>query len=239
MCMSGCRNHPANPFPVCGTYPWKVHFLILAPLLMELALCVMLFGWWGEPVRQAFAGARMLYPHVTHLMQWVSNWGNLLLYGVVAGLFVWMLHRRDTRGIRFFMAFAVISLLTLGVAVQLMKYGLGMPRPGVPWPPHAFASNAFASFPSGHTANIIVSAIPLAIWFNDRRISIQLSLLVACMAFSRIWLGMHHPVDIVGSLVVGSIAAWLIVRIGLPLPTRRLMSSFGSETGTGTGGEQA
>ena len=101
---------------------------------------------------------------------------------------------------------------------QIMKYGLGMPRPGFPWPPYPLGFiNQYASFPSGHTATIITAAVPLALWFRNRPFSLFLSAVIALMGFSRVWLGQHHPIDIVGGMLLGSIAARCIACERLPM----------------------
>lgn len=74
-----------------------------------------------------------------------------------------------------------------------------------------------ASFPSGHTATIITAAVPLALWFRNRPFSLFLSAVIALMGFSRVWLGQHHPIDIVGGMLLGSIAARCIACERLPM----------------------
>ena len=44
-----------------------------------------------------------------------------------------------------------------------------------------------------------------------------LSAVIALMGFSRVWLGQHHPIDIVGGMLLGSIAARCIACERLPM----------------------
>ena len=44
-----------------------------------------------------------------------------------------------------------------------------------------------------------------------------LSAVIALMGFSRVWLGQHHPIDIVGGILLGSIAARCIACERLPM----------------------
>ena len=88
----------------------------------------------------------------------------------------------------------------------------------LPWPPYPLGFiNQYASFPSGHTATIITAAVPLALWFRNRPFSLFLSAVIALMGFSRVWLGQHHPIDIVGGMLLGSIAARCIACERLPM----------------------
>ena len=115
-------------------------------------------------------------------------------------------------------ALRFVQRLLLCFVMQIMKYGLGMPRPGFPWPPYPLGFiNQYASFPSGHTATIITAAVPLALWFRNRPFSLFLSAVIALMGFSRVWLGQHHPIDIVGGMLLGSIAARCIACERLPM----------------------
>lgn len=210
-------------------YPWRVHVFMLLPLTAATLFTALAFGWWGEPVRVAFAVLRTEYPSVTLALHLVTDFGNPLLYCGYVVLLAQAAHARDMGRLRDIACFAAISLLVLCVILQIVKYGLGIPRPGFPWPPQPWISHNYASFPSGHTANVIVSAIPLAIWIRGVRFRLLLSLLVACMGISRVWLGVHHPADIAGSIVFGSLAAWCVMRCAaLPL-FRRLHPSGNSE----------
>ena len=47
--------------------------------------------------------------------------------------------------------------------------------------------------------------------------SLFLSVVIALMGFSRVWLGQHHPIDIVGGMLLGSIAARCIACERLPM----------------------
>ena len=77
-------------------------------------------------------------------------------------------------------------------------------------------------FPSGHVMFAVVCFGGLVIvlsGFGDRYVVLRriaqviLVLLVAAMAMSRVYLGVHWPSDAVGALVMGG--AWLVVMIGL------------------------
>ncbi|MFQ8736159.1 MAG: phosphatase PAP2 family protein [Bilophila wadsworthia] len=140
--------------------------------------------------------------------------GNPLIYVFYLVLLL-ALHQRDWRETMFVLRCVLFSVFFLCFVMQIMKYGLGMPRPGFPWPPYPLGFiNQYASFPSGHTATIITAAVPLALWFRNRPFSLFLSAVIALMGFSRVWLGQHHPIDIVGGMLLGSIAARCIASSG-------------------------
>lgn len=59
-----------------------------------------------------------------------------------------------------------------------------------------------ASFPSGHTAISFGSAVAL-FFYLDRRLGIGLLSLAAMIAWSRLYVGVHYPTDVLGGLVFG------------------------------------
>ena len=68
------------------------------------------------------------------------------------------------------------------------------------------------SFPSGHAVASI--AIVAALWFKGlTRIASVLSVLVALICFSRIYLGLHYVTDILGGVLVGALVAFILAKL--------------------------
>lgn len=64
------------------------------------------------------------------------------------------------------------------------------------------------SFPSGHTAASFAAAFAL-FFAGSRRIAIPALVLAVLIAFSRMYLYVHFPTDILGGIVVGVFCGWL------------------------------
>ena len=202
-------------------YRWGGHLCLLAPLGAVMTFIIFCLGWWGEPVRQFFSQLAAADISITRFMSVITHIGNPLIYGCYFMLLLVALAKRDKEKKVFVLRCALFSIFFLCFAMQLIKYGLGMPRPGFPWPPYPLGFiNQYASFPSGHTATAVTAAIPLALWFKNRPFSLFLSVLIALIGFSRIWLGQHHPIDIVGGMLLGSIAARYIACERIPIKSR-------------------
>jgi undecaprenyl-diphosphatase len=61
------------------------------------------------------------------------------------------------------------------------------------------------SFPSGHTIASFEAAVVLLI--RDKRFGIPATVLACLIAFSRLYLYVHYPTDIIASVILGSLLA--------------------------------
>jgi membrane-associated phospholipid phosphatase len=131
-----------------------------------------------------------------------------LAAAVVVGLAL----RVDRRGDAIFV---VVVAIGAGAAVAVLKPLIGRLRP-----PAAFrvvSSETSQSFPSGHalaSASILgVLAVVSLPQINHRRkraaVVVASVLLVALIGFSRMYLGVHWPTDVLGGWLIG--AGWLIL----------------------------
>jgi len=65
-----------------------------------------------------------------------------------------------------------------------------------------------ASFPSGHTANAVAGALVLTV-IAPRARALWWAL-AAAIAYSRLYLGVHYPFDVLGGAIVGLLASALV-----------------------------
>ena len=78
------------------------------------------------------------------------------------------------------------------------------------------------SFPSGHTCSAFAAAC--AWWFclPKRRMGVTGLVLAALMGFSRLYVGVHFPTDVLAGAMVGSLCGWAVwmayQRLGPRLP---------------------
>jgi len=74
------------------------------------------------------------------------------------------------------------------------------------------------SFPSDHASAAF--GIAFGIYFIDRRVGRFFVAVAALIAAGRVLVGAHYPSDVLASLVVSVIAAYIVVRFGRPLLNR-------------------
>ena len=142
----------------------------------------------------------------------------LMTIVVVLSLFF---HRKRREGI--IVAMTAISAQT---SIELFKFLYARPRPDPVQPPlHAYT----ASFPSGHTAEstaIFLTVATVIATFEAKDNTKILAYTVATFAilaigFSRVYLGMHWPTDVLGGWVLGTawaLAAWTALRMKPAIP---------------------
>ena len=80
---------------------------------------------------------------------------------------------------------------------------------------HPWSSSTDASFPSDHTS--LSFAIAFAVLAFDRVAGALFLVLAAIIGVGRLFIGAHYPGDVLGGVVVGALAALLVVRLGRPL----------------------
>ena len=82
------------------------------------------------------------------------------------------------------------------------------------------------SFPSGHTASSVAAAVALSrMWPAGRVVWWTLA---ALMAYSRVYLGHHYPLDVVGGALVGLLSSFWVLggrhpATSAPMPRRSLL----------------
>lgn len=110
-------------------------------------------------------------------------------------------------------------MMTVGFAGiiinQFLKLWFRIPRPWVKDPNFTIVESARAdasgySFPSGHTQNAFATLGAPARFYKNSVVRIILVILIALTAFSRMYLGVHTPLDVGVSLVVGTILVFVI-----------------------------
>ena len=117
-----------------------------------------------------------------------------LLIAIIAALY-W---RRSA----IFLYVALADLLA-GVSSDLLRHAIGRERPPLrfPEPQPLVHVPGNPSFPSGHAATSFACAATLA-WLTPLS-PVALYVLAALIAFSRVYVGVHYPLDVIGGAALG------------------------------------
>lgn len=142
--------------------------------------------------------ATWAHPSLDVFFRIVTDLGSHATYFVVCAPLFWVVDRRRA---------SVLFLLVLFSAYinTFAKLGFNTPRPD---PTLArvmdlrpFQSNS-PSFPSGHTQGAIVFWSFVALWARRRWVSVLAAVMMILVGFSRIYLGAHFPIDVLGGVVL-------------------------------------
>ena len=133
------------------------------------------------------------------------------------------------------------AVWSVDLVVLVLKHAIGRPRPfeTVAGADPLIGYTAGDSMPSGHAATSFAGAVVLAAFF--RRLLPVFFVLAAAVAFSRVYVGVHYPADVVAGAALGTV--WALVGMalvrrtpGYPVLDRGGGSSVGRAPGCGPGG---
>ena len=68
------------------------------------------------------------------------------------------------------------------------------------------------SFPSGHTTSTCAVLFALIFKYKNKLLTIVLAICCFLVGFSRIYVGVHYPLDILAGAIVGISSAYLVYR---------------------------
>ena len=180
---------------------------------------------------------RLASPGLDRLMLAITGLGSAPVY---IGLLIIAYLAVDAASVR---RIAVLFLLSIYLNQQL-KVLFSTPRPfqlddGVARSPAAMATAGGAGFPSGH-AQLSTTFWGLVAFYTRRRsVTLLAVALVGLISFSRLYLGLHFPIDVVGGILIGllfvALGAWtkgripeftvgplLVIGLGIPLSLQLL-----------------
>ncbi len=203
---------------------------LIIGILIVIALALVFVKFSDEVVEQDYRGfdqtvALTIHattsPTQTAIMLQVTNLGQYYLIGfavitlIVGAVLLWRARHDPRYSFKVALVNGAAPLVALGGAAALsfvIKEIVGRQRPHL-FPP--LAAESGYSFPSGHALTSIafygmcafLIARLLPAW-SKAGVTLLAAIIVGAISYSRVYLGVHYPTDVIGSLIIG--AAWLL-----------------------------
>jgi undecaprenyl-diphosphatase len=141
---------------------------------------------------------------------------------VLVGAVLALLWRRPW----FLLLLVGVDLAADGLSLVLRQW-IGRARPPLvyPEPPPLVPTPHTGSFPSGHSASAFACATVIA-WASPR-LALPAFVLAALVAWSRVYVGVHWPLDVLGGAALGVLVATALLKLVATRPRLRPSSPAG------------
>ena len=155
----------------------------------------------------------MHHPVLDAIMTFITHLGDAGIFWIVISIVLICTKKYRKAGIA-----SLISLLLSVIITNLVLKNLfDRPRPFTfdETVKLLIATPHDSSFPSGHSAASMASAV--AFFIYNKKIGIPAIILALLIAFSRLYIFVHYPSDVLAGLFVGTLyavtAAWIVNKI--------------------------
>lgn len=150
----------------------------------------------------------MRSPLLDQVFQFITYFGQELLIIAVICTLYWCVDKPFAYQLGF-------TYFTAGLCVQTLKITFRIPRPWVLDPAFHPVDSAVGaatgySFPSGHTQGGTSLFAPLSFRAKKRRIKVLCVIAFLLIGFSRMYLGVHTPKDVLVSMGISLFFSWLV-----------------------------
>ena len=155
-----------------------------------------------------YALAELRTPFLDALLGALTNCGGELVFMAAAIIVFWCVSKSC--------GYYMLTVGFVGTIVnQFLKLVFRIPRPWVKDPDFQIVESARAeatgySFPSGHTQNVFASFGCLGRWTKRTWLRAVCALLIVVTAFSRMYLGVHTPLDVGVSFGIGLVLVFAL-----------------------------
>ena len=138
----------------------------------------------------------------------ITHIGEETVFLVLAIFFFWCVNKRE--------GYYILTVGLVGTVInQMLKLVFAIPRPWVKDPSFTVVESAVEeatgySFPSGHTQNVTGTFGSIGRYSRSTPVRIISAAIILLVAFSRMYLGVHTPLDVGVSLLIGAALTFIL-----------------------------
>jgi undecaprenyl-diphosphatase len=148
-------------------------------------------------------------PPTSGIWKGVSKTAKPLSIGIPVAMFVVHLATKN-ENLKWKSAEAVAALGSTIISTQLVKIAFDRQRPYQKYPGiYPYEHEDGKSLPSGHASIAFSTATTLALEYKKWYIVVPAYAWATSVGYSRLYLGMHYPTDVLVSAALGAGSAWL------------------------------
>lgn len=153
---------------------------------------------------------RLASPFLDLIMNMITVAGEMMIPVLVILIIYWCMDKK--KGL-----VTAMSLLTALMTTQIIKAIVRYPRPFMMYPDlikgERISTATGYSFPSGHSTTASSFYGSVAMLFRSRAVRIISILLIIAVPVSRLYLGVHWPMDVIGGTAIGLASAMFLVPV--------------------------
>jgi undecaprenyl-diphosphatase len=167
----------------------------------------------NEPEKY-FSAMRHTRNFIYYFCYFINKYMNLIFYLIFGINLIRYARKKDHKNFRFVILTLVGQLIFALIAVHVCKRLFGAPRPytgETDWTPLT-NNGRHHSMPSGHATEISIFAGSLS-QRKGALASFLWGLVPAATAFSRVYVGAHHSLDILGGVLIGNLAVFVVTSV--------------------------
>ncbi len=145
------------------------------------------------------------------IMVWLTEYGREAFW-IITVILLFVFGGMSGKKTAVVLVLAFIVLIPIGFAAKEIVH---RPHPAIPESDFLLAQDSEYSYPSGHATIVSAgAAIALALFRDSKRklaISLALTAEAALVCISRVYVGGHYPLDVVGGILLGVGVSFLFI----------------------------
>lgn len=157
-------------------------------------------------------------PFFDFLFQLITICGEQIVLIVIISIIYWALDKKFGE----YIAYSVLTSVLVNNAIKdIFKLKRPIGEEGIRTLREETATGY--SFPSGHTQGAASFYGSIAIYMKKKAMYIIATIMIVLIGFSRLYLGVHYPKDVIVGAILGVLTAWICYKLYIRIENKMLL----------------